>query len=184
MKAIYLADIYTGMANFESNLSNKCKLLKRGADILEGLLGRLNPDSQSTLCRDAWFQLGNIYELMMSHKIKLIPDDFENHLESNQFSKIVNLCGKSLSSHQSFIAISEEKDERLVRSHFACGTLSKLLAELSPSIDQKPVYHSNSIRYFKEMLRLVRGAKPSIRQRMKEEIFTCEMMLLSLLNME
>lgn len=98
MQADVLADSYSSMAFFDSDLSNKCKLLKRAVDILEDLLGRLHPELHLSFCIHVWYELGTLYFAMIGHQMKLMSDS--NDSNSNQNSKIIDLCKKCLCNYQ------------------------------------------------------------------------------------
>lgn len=173
-----LVKSYSGMAYFYSNLSNKCKTIKRGIDLFEELNSRLDEDYYMHVCRDVWYNLGELYAQMVEFKMKLLNG--QETMKPKQVSKIKALCQKSIFKYQTFISTSTEDDEQLILAYFHCGNLFMILIPLNSDFGPNMMYKFNAIRYFEIMQEILRDADESIRKRLKVQSDQCNENLLAL----
>lgn len=121
------ASAYKYLAFYDFDDGNRCKLHKRQADLLEGLL-TMNPTYYLNICREVWFELGTTYSTMMDIKLEAFEKlKIQENPRPHVLNKINLLCQKSIKKFQEFIDSYNEKDTNELRKNIPADELQPIL---------------------------------------------------------
>lgn len=175
-----LAMLYKHLAFFESDESNQCKMHKRAADQLEGVLGLLNETYYMSTCRELWFEVGSRYASMLDIKCDL-KREAESRGQPSNPDKIILLCRKAIARFQSFIAsyaVAKDSDElkpglrademvSILLAYFECGRLFYKLSTLDRVL---PIENTkNCLKYYRWLVDAYEADRPTYETRLKDE---------------
>lgn len=96
------SSLYKLLLFFEPELEQKCKMHKRRADVLSGVLQEINPQFYLLLCRQLQFELGEIYFNMVDLKIE-ISNSANTVLSHHAEQKINKLCNTAIKYFNDFL---------------------------------------------------------------------------------
>jgi len=105
------SQLFKHLIFFEAELERKCRMYKRRADMMEGLLKQLNPQHYLVLMRQLMFEAGIIYSEMADCKITLAGDSEKP--TTHAILKINKLISQSLKHFDSFINSFQDHSGKL-----------------------------------------------------------------------
>lgn len=168
-----LADSHMGMSFYLVDKSNKCKMIKRGIDLLEDILKNLDKTLKTKLFREMCLKLGHFYSEMLKLKIELYSAN-PTKPKKGAADKIHNLFNKAIFHQNNYISNSVRTDDLLLKLALSnCNSLCKLMDIWKPEIEFKKL----RLHYIGLLLRhpFVVG---NIRHGLKAEYDECELMIM------
>lgn len=177
--AILMMESYKLMACFHVGKLKQCQMIKRGVDLLEGLLGRLDNELHMALLQVAWNDLGAVYSILFNLEIEMMHADSTQSKRAT-VKKITDLFIKSTSYYNNLIANSQKvADRSLILAHFYCGQMSSKMVAVNP--DKCIEYKKAALQHFQHMQRLMMSCNDELtKQRLQVKYDQCQQMMLSL----
>lgn len=80
------AQLYANLIPFEPEIENRCRMMRRRIDLLEGLAAELNPQYYLHQCRRLWYELGDIYSQQISLKMAQHEINWKRQQEQQESS--------------------------------------------------------------------------------------------------
>uniref|UniRef100_A0A3Q0KU13 KIF-binding protein n=1 Tax=Schistosoma mansoni TaxID=6183 RepID=A0A3Q0KU13_SCHMA len=98
---------YRLMAVFEKNISRQCCMHKRRIDMLNNVLGQLNPNHYLHLCRQLTFELAEALSTLRDLKRKLLDEIplKEGHVSAHYARKSDDLTKRAISVYRNFLEL-------------------------------------------------------------------------------
>ncbi|KAK0084988.1 hypothetical protein PV325_005985 [Microctonus aethiopoides] len=144
-----MSQAYKYLAFFEGNEDNQAKMHKRRIDILEQVIGEINPRYYQSECRQIWIELAETFSAILEIKLdKLRATD--DRPTPHALTKINQMCRSSIKYYQMFLdslkpnesapAVKEFSDEMLrpaLLAYFHLGTLYNklIMPDVNAQID-------------------------------------------------
>lgn len=180
--------LYKVIAFFDPDLERQCKMHKRRADMLSGILKQLNRQFYLLVCRQLMFELGEIFSTMLDNKLALIE---QSQVPPNDHAraKINTLSGKSIENFQAYVDSLrnsegklpdrfQEDDERpALIAHFYMGRLYSKFMDFDVPTRLRNM--KNSVDNYKFLVDYC-NANPDATERVKPERDLCEEMIVLL----
>ena len=105
-----ISQFYKYLAFFDDDFDNRCKMHKRRADMLNGILIELNPQHFLQICRQLTFEIAECYSEMVALK-KVILEENPKKLSVNAVKKINFLLLKSMKFYNGFVDSYKHEDK-------------------------------------------------------------------------
>jgi len=180
--------LYNVIAFFEPDLERQCKMHKRRADMLSGVLKQLSRQYYLLVCRQLMFELGEIFSTMLDNKLALTE---QSHSPPNEHAcaKINILSGKSIENFQAYVDSLrdsggklpdrfQEDDERpALIAHFYVGRLYSKFIDVDVPTRLKNMKKSvDNYRFLVDYC----NTNPDATEKVKPERDLCEEMIVLL----
>ncbi|XP_037052408.1 KIF-binding protein [Bradysia coprophila] len=181
------ASAYKYLAFYDFDDGNRCKLHKRQADLLEGLL-TMNPTYYMNICREVWFELGSTYSTMMDIKLEAFEKlKIQENPRPHVINKINLLCQKSITKFQEFIDSYSDKGTNELRKNIPADEMQPILFTyfqigrlyykfITPDKKSQITNVSNCLKYYTLFMKTYDENKP-LAEHFKQEYGVCREMV-------
>jgi len=180
--------LYKVIAFFDPDLERQCKMHKRRADMLSGILNQLSRQFYLLVCRQLMFELGEIFSTMLDNKLALIEQS-QAPPSDHARAKINTLSRKSIENFQAYVDSLRDSDGKLpdqfqddderpaLIAHFYMGRLYSKFIDFDVPARLRNMKHS--IDNYKFLVDYC-NANPSATEKVKPERDLCEEMIVLL----
>jgi len=180
--------LYSVTSFFEPDLERQCKMHKRRADMLSGVLKQLSRQFYLLVCRQLMFELGEIFSTILDNKLALIEES-QCPPSDHARAKINTLSRKSIENFQAYVdslrdsegklpGRFQEDDERpALIAHFYMGRLYSKFVDFD--LPTRLTNMKNSIDSYKFLVDYC-NVNPDATMKVKPERDLCEEMIVLL----
>jgi len=180
--------LYKVIAFFDPDLERQCKMHKRRADMLSGILKQLSRQFYLLVCRQLMFELGEIFSAMLDNKLALIEQS-QAPPSDHARAKINTLSGKSIENFQAYVdsfrdsegklpdRFQEEDERPALIAHFYMGRMYSKFMDFDVPTTLRNM--KNSVDNYKFLVDYC-NKNPDATERVKPERELCEEMIVLL----
>lgn len=156
------SQLYNLLAFYEDDPERQSKMHKRRIDHLEKVLGELNPTYYIQVCRQIWYELGEIYDTNLDIKMDKLKTT-KDRPRPHALAKINTLIEKSIENFTRFLDslklpatnqlpddIHEDYEKPAVKAYFHVGVLYGKF--LNPDRNVQLENTEKSLEYFNKMI--------------------------------
>ncbi|CAH0561190.1 unnamed protein product [Brassicogethes aeneus] len=184
--ALDRSQMYLNLLFFDENQDNQAKLHKRRIDLLEEVVGKINPQYYLQYCRQIWFELGNTYSDVLDIKSEKIRDS-KARPKPQALTKANILAEKSIQCYTTFVdsykdastgvlpkKFPEEAENPLLRAYFHIAALHNRYITLDKQTQLSNV--EKSLEFYKKIFDYVEENKKA-EELIKAEYSICKEMV-------